>query len=86
MEAEMQLTRDQVRRYREDGLLVVEAALTAREVRILREAFERDSRVPGQHRIIEESNNEIRAIYASHQRQREFAATAQAGGLAVCAE
>src|SRR5437763_6377165 len=70
----MQLTQDQIEGYREDGLLVVESAFSPSEVELLREAFRRDSQVPGQHRIIEETNQEIRAVYASHHRRPEFAA------------
>ena len=65
----MQLSQDQIKQYHEDGLLVVEAAFSPSEVEVLRDAFRRDSQVPGRHRIAEESSDEVRAVYASHQRQ-----------------
>lgn len=71
---EVRLSKEQIDRYQEDGFLLVESALEGREVERLREAFLRDCDVPGPQRVVEEDRDEVRAIYASHQRQPEYAA------------
>lgn len=70
----MQLTQDQIEQYHADGLLTVEAVFSPDEVELLNEAYWRDVQVPGDHRLRETSGEEIRAVYASHLRQPEFAA------------
>ncbi|MFC5720650.1 phytanoyl-CoA dioxygenase family protein [Streptomyces gamaensis] len=69
----MLLSKEQLDRYREDGFLLVESALDEREVTALRDAFARDCEVPGPQRVVEEDGTRVRAVYASHQRQPEFA-------------
>lgn len=68
------MSEEQIDRYHEDGFLLVESALTAAEVASLRAAFERDCEVPGPQRIVEDDGAAVRAVYASHQRQPEYAA------------
>jgi ectoine hydroxylase len=58
--------------YRRDGFLVLPELFTPTEVAVLLAAFERDARVPGDHRITEPSSDDVRAVYASHLRQPEF--------------
>ncbi|WP_216210952.1 phytanoyl-CoA dioxygenase family protein [Amycolatopsis aidingensis] len=69
----MRLTKPQLDRYHRDGFLELDRALSAEETQVLREAFARDCDVPGPHRVLEDDRT-VRAVYASHQRQREFAA------------
>lgn len=68
----MYLDRSQIERYGKAGVLAVESVFTPAEVRSLLDAYERDSRIPGEHRILEDGGDEVRAIYASHLRQPEF--------------
>jgi ectoine hydroxylase len=70
----MRLNQDQIDRYYHDGFLVVEAALGPGEMQMLLAAYQRDSQVPGRHRIVENGSDQIRALYGSHLRQPEFAA------------
>ncbi|WP_340384765.1 phytanoyl-CoA dioxygenase family protein [Streptomyces sp. SS7] len=77
----MRLTDEQVRRYRERGFLLVESVFDAAEVDAVREAFLRDTRVPGEQRILEEKGDTVRAVYSSHRRQPEFAALIRNGRL-----
>ncbi len=69
----MQLSTEQVSRYERDGFLVVEDLFTAAEVADLCAAFDADARVPGPQRILEDDSDRVRAIYAPHHRQPEFA-------------
>ncbi|MEV0281348.1 phytanoyl-CoA dioxygenase family protein [Streptomyces sp. NPDC050610] len=69
----MRLNQEQVDRYHEDGFLTVESALDRGEIECLRAAFARDCEVPGPQRIAEDNGDDVRALYASHQRQPEFA-------------
>ncbi|MEV7027179.1 phytanoyl-CoA dioxygenase family protein [Kitasatospora sp. NPDC093558] len=69
----MPLSQEQITRYHEDGFLVLDTALDAAEVASLREAFERDCEVPGPQLVPEEGSDRVRAVYASHQRQPEYA-------------
>ncbi|MFD0400242.1 phytanoyl-CoA dioxygenase family protein [Kitasatospora sp. NPDC127121] len=69
----MHLSEEQITRYHEDGFLLVESVLDDREVERLRAAFQRDCRVHGPQVIREESRDEVRAVYASHHRQPEYA-------------
>ncbi|MFH9658885.1 phytanoyl-CoA dioxygenase family protein [Streptomyces sp. NPDC017248] len=77
----MQLNDEQVRRYRERGFLLVESVFQAAELDALRAAFDRDSRIPGDQRILEERGDTVRAVYSSHLRQPEFAALVRTGRL-----
>jgi ectoine hydroxylase len=70
----MYLTPQQVQEYRTNGVLVLDELFDDQEVESLQEAFERDCRVPGEHRVTEQGSDDVRAVYASHYRQREFAA------------
>ncbi|WP_055479792.1 phytanoyl-CoA dioxygenase family protein [Sphaerimonospora mesophila] len=74
----MRLSDEQVRDYRDNGVLLVESAFDAAEVEALREAFHRDSRIGGEQRILEDDGSGVRAIYSSHRRQSEFAALVSA--------
>ncbi|MER5554700.1 phytanoyl-CoA dioxygenase family protein [Streptomyces sp. NPDC002793] len=69
----MRLTPGQVNAYRDRGFVVLRALFDAEEVESLRTAFERDARAPGPHRVREDGTDELRAVYASHQRQPAFA-------------
>lgn len=69
----MRLSSDQVYQYERDGFLVVENLFNATEVDRMRTAFEADARVSGPQRILEDGSDRVRAIYASHHRQPEFA-------------
>lgn len=70
----MRLTRQQILEYRASGLLVLESVFASEEVEALRAALRRDRDLPGEHRVMEDDGRRIRAIYASHHRQPEFAA------------
>jgi ectoine hydroxylase len=72
--------------YERDGVLVLPSLFTPDEVRALREAFDRDVKIPGGHRICEPGGSLIRAVYASHQRQAEYAALTRSGRLLVPAQ
>ncbi|MEY9963326.1 ectoine hydroxylase [Streptacidiphilus sp. MAP12-16] len=69
----MLLSNEQLERYRSDGFLLIESLLDQQEVEALRSAFTRDCKSPGPHLITEEGSARVRAIYASHRRQSEFA-------------
>ncbi len=69
----MRLTQSQVDQYHDNGFLMLESLLDAREVESLRAAFARDSEVPGPQVVTEEGGTEVRAVYSSHQRQPEYA-------------
>uniref|UniRef100_A0AAU2V5B7 Phytanoyl-CoA dioxygenase family protein n=1 Tax=Streptomyces sp. NBC_00003 TaxID=2903608 RepID=A0AAU2V5B7_9ACTN len=69
----MRLTEEQVAQYHEEGFLLVESALDEREIEALRAAFLRDCEVRGPQVIREESSDDVRAVYASHHRQPEYA-------------
>lgn len=73
----MRLRRQQILEYRASGLLVLESLFTSEEVETLRGAFRRDRELPGEHRVMEDDGRRVRAIYASHHRQAEFAALVQ---------
>lgn len=62
-----------VETYHRDGLLVAPSLFGAAEVERMREAFERDAGIPGEHRIAEPGGAGVRAVYSSHRRQPEFA-------------
>ncbi|MEU7114591.1 phytanoyl-CoA dioxygenase family protein [Streptomyces sp. NPDC046182] len=70
----MRLTEDQVRQFRTQGYLILDQLFSPDEAGALQDAFEQDALVPGDHRVIEEESGEVRAVYASHVRRREFAA------------
>ncbi|MFC7869396.1 phytanoyl-CoA dioxygenase family protein [Streptomyces murinus] len=69
----MRLTQEQTDRYHEDGFLLLESLFSADETAVLGAAFERDAAVPGPQRVVEEDGERVRAVYASHQRQPEYA-------------
>lgn len=69
----MRLTQEQLDHYHDNGFLLVDSLLDPREVTALREAFARDCTVPGPHLVTEETGEEVRAVYASHHRQPEYA-------------
>jgi ectoine hydroxylase len=75
------LTTTEIGSYQRDGLLVVPNLFTAEEVDALRAAFDRDAKIPGEHRIAEEGSGEVRAIYSSHARQPEYAALTRSARL-----
>jgi ectoine hydroxylase len=70
----MYLTQKQVRKYQNEGYLVLGQLFDADEVQVLLRAFGRDSKISGDHRIVERDRDDIRAVYACHQRQPEFSA------------
>lgn len=70
------LTPDDIATYEKDGVLVLPGRFSSEEVETMREAFERDARVPGDHRIMEPDSEAVRAVYASHLRQPEYTALA----------
>jgi ectoine hydroxylase len=70
--ANMLLTDEQRREYDRRGLLVLDEAITEDELRALREAFDRDKRRDGEHRVVEDDGRSVRAVYAPHLRDDEF--------------
>ncbi|WP_326664951.1 phytanoyl-CoA dioxygenase family protein [Streptomyces sp. NBC_00385] len=58
--------------YQERGFVVLRALFDAEEIESLRTAFARDAQEPGPHRVQEDGTGELRAVYASHQRQPAF--------------
>ncbi|MFB8104949.1 MULTISPECIES: phytanoyl-CoA dioxygenase family protein [Streptomyces] len=69
----MQLSQEQVRHFRTHGYLILDQLFSPEEAVAFQEAFRRDSRIPGEHRVLEQDGEEVRAVYASHVRQSEFA-------------
>lgn len=67
-----QLTAAQIGEYHREGFLLVRNVFSREEVQQLLSAFEEDARLPGPHRIMEEGNDRVRAVYASHLRRAEF--------------
>ncbi|OLB80781.1 MAG: hypothetical protein AUI14_05455 [Actinobacteria bacterium 13_2_20CM_2_71_6] len=70
----MRLSQEQIDRYHDLGFLLIESAFDAAELRELRDAFLRDREVPGEHRVMEDGGQAVRAVYASHLRQPSYAA------------
>lgn len=70
----MFLNQEQLSGYAERGFLLLENLFDTEEVEALRQAYERDAEIPGEHRIAERDGQQVRAVYACHQRQPEFAA------------
>lgn len=69
------LTEDQIKAYHRDGILVIPELFSSAEAEVLCEAYERDARIAGDHRIAEDgADGLVRAVYATHLRQPEFAA------------
>jgi ectoine hydroxylase len=68
------LVEEDIATYRRDGLLVMPGLFGSAEVEALRSAFERDARIPGNQRVAESDGTMVRAVYASHLRQPEYAA------------
>lgn len=66
------LTADDIATYEKDGVLVFPNLFSLAEIESMREAFERDAKVPGEHRITEPEGEAVRAVYASHLRQPEY--------------
>jgi ectoine hydroxylase len=75
------LTERDIRIYQQEGLLVLPALFDRSEVAALQAAFERDARIPGEHRITEGEGSEVRAVYASHTRQAEYRALTRSARL-----
>lgn len=75
----MRLTGEQVEKYEQDGILESDQMFAPAEIELLMGALQRDIAIPGEHLILEdrrrkgESGQVVRAVYASHQRQPEFA-------------
>jgi ectoine hydroxylase len=67
------LSQAQIDRYRKTGFLAIDSLFSADEVDLLCDGFREDSTNPGPHRIQETDGDEVRAVYASHLRRREFA-------------
>jgi ectoine hydroxylase len=67
------LSAEQVAAYRNEGFVVVDSVFAAEEIKILIEALEQDCLTPGEHLVTEASDDEVRAVYASHTRRREYA-------------
>ncbi|WP_405734872.1 phytanoyl-CoA dioxygenase family protein [Streptomyces sp. NBC_01537] len=68
------LNETEIAQYKRDGVLVLPGLFTPEEVAALLAAFDRDAMSPGDHRIGESAGEEVRALYASHLRQPEYAA------------
>lgn len=68
------LSETDIAQYKRDGIVVSPGLFTHHEVLALHAAFDRDAEIPGDHRIIESDNDQVRALYASHLRQPEYAA------------
>jgi ectoine hydroxylase len=75
------LTVHDITTYERDGLLVLPGLFDAAEIGALRASFDRDARIPGAHRIAEPHSDEVRAVYASHQRQPEYEALIRSSRL-----
>jgi ectoine hydroxylase len=69
----MLLDDSQIKRYQDDGFLVIDSLFDLTEVDVLRAAFARDAQIDGPQRIMEDDGVGVRAVYASHLRQPEFA-------------
>ncbi|MFJ1806401.1 MULTISPECIES: phytanoyl-CoA dioxygenase family protein [unclassified Streptomyces] len=69
----MQLSHEQISTYRSQGFLILDKLFDQDEIDALCAAFRRDSEIPGEQRVVERDSDEIRAVYASHLRQPEFA-------------
>ncbi|MFI5757231.1 phytanoyl-CoA dioxygenase family protein [Streptomyces sp. NPDC051569] len=70
----MQLSQEQIRQFRTQGYLILDQLFSPEEAEALQDAFERDALIPGEHRVVEQDGGQVRAVYASHVRQPEFAA------------
>jgi ectoine hydroxylase len=70
----MRLSQEQVRQFRSQGYLILDQLFSPEETEALQDAFQRDSLIPGDQRVAEQEGGEVRAVYASHTRQPEFAA------------
>jgi ectoine hydroxylase len=75
------LTAIEINTYQRDGLLVQADLFSTAEVQKLLAAFERDANIAGDHRIAEGNGTGVRAVYASHQRQQEYASLTRAPRL-----
>ncbi|MER6124311.1 phytanoyl-CoA dioxygenase family protein [Streptomyces sp. NPDC001795] len=75
------LTADDIATYHRDGVLFVPGMFSQSETEALRSAFERDAKIPGDHRITESNDSDVRAVYASHVRQPEFASLTRSARL-----
>ena len=77
----MFLSHEQLCTYRDDGFLVLDELFSADEVDVLRDALARDCRAPGEHLVVEDGSDEVRAVYASHRREPEFAGLVRSSRL-----
>ncbi|MEU6575114.1 phytanoyl-CoA dioxygenase family protein [Streptomyces sp. NPDC046805] len=75
------LTADDIATYHRDGVLVMPGLFSRAETEALQSAFERDAKIPGGHRITEANDTDVRAVYASHWRQPEFASLTRSARL-----
>lgn len=76
------LTANQITAYHRDGILMFPDAFSSGEVTALRAAYERDAKIPGDHRVTETGDDEdVRAVYGTHLRQPGFAALIRSGRL-----
>jgi ectoine hydroxylase len=69
----MNLSQQELQRYQQDGFLLIEEAFDQAEVIRLCRALDRDCQISGPHLITEDGREDVRAVYASHHRQPEFA-------------
>lgn len=69
----MKLAEEQVARYQREGFLVLDSALNAQEVEQLIAAFDREAEESGEDWVVTDRSGELRAVYASHLRQPEYA-------------
>lgn len=67
------LTDEEISTYQRDGVLVLPDLFSLGEIELLRAAFERDAVIPGDQRVTEPDSTQVRAVYASHMRQPEYA-------------
>jgi ectoine hydroxylase len=75
------LSENDVLIYQNDGFLVLPGLFSDAEVTALTTAFERDSRLPGEYRVTEANGVDVRAVYASHMRQKEYSALIRSSRL-----
>ncbi|MFF5676068.1 phytanoyl-CoA dioxygenase family protein [Streptomyces hygroscopicus] len=69
----MHFTDPQLAEYRHQGFVTVDSLFTATEVAALERTLTRDWDIPGPHRVMEDDDQAVRAVYASHTRWPIFA-------------
>ncbi|WP_329180011.1 MULTISPECIES: phytanoyl-CoA dioxygenase family protein [unclassified Streptomyces] len=75
------LNESEIAQFKRDGVLVRPNLFAPDEVAALLAAFDRDAGTSGDHRIVEPASQEVRALYASHRRQPEYASLARSPRL-----